>query len=199
MTGRMTDSADESSRQLRGRWEARYADLPRLPPPSEFLVRHAAEFHGRVLDVACGSGRNAVYLARRGIAVEAIDQAHTGLRQLQRRAAEERLDVQAVQADLTCYPLPVGRYDGVLQVRYLQRDLFPALIAALRPGGVLLIETFLVDQRELGHPRNPAFLLERGELRASFRQLRTLAYEEGLLGSGASQAFLARLLAQRAS
>jgi SAM-dependent methyltransferase len=182
----------------RERWETRYSEGGAgHDPPSQFLVANAGLLHGRALDVAAGAGRNALFLARRGLRVDAIDHALAGLRRAQAAARAEGLELRAVQADLETFPLPRDCYDVALNIRYLQRSLFGPLQQAVKPGGIILCETFLIDQQTLGHPRNPAFLLQRGELRAAFSTCEILVYEEGLLDSGAQQAYLARLLARR--
>jgi tellurite methyltransferase len=182
----------------RQRWEERYARGCHSlgEPPSDFLVEHAALFHGRILDVAAGAGRSAVFLARRGHRVEAIDISLKGLRLLRSMAVRERLDILAVQADLETFPLPLARYDAAVNIRYLQRSLFLPLQRALKPGGVILFETFLIDQQHIGHPHNPEFLLKRGELRAAFAGCEMLVYEEGLFAT-TPPAYLARMIARR--
>src|SRR5512135_3442044 len=153
----------------RERWEERYSGGDAgHDPPSEFLVAHAALLHGRALDIAAGAGRNALFLARRGLRVDAIDHTLAGLRRAQTTARAEGLDLRVVQADLETFPLPRDCYDVAINIRYLQRSLFDPLQQAVKPGGVILCETFLIDQQAFGHPRNPAFLLQRGELQAAF-------------------------------
>jgi SAM-dependent methyltransferase len=180
-------------------WEARYgaADAA-LKPPSSLLTAHRALLPpGRALDVACGDGRNALWLARQGFAVDAIDLAHVALLRLRAAAQRERLCLQTIQADLLHFPLPAGRYAVVVNTRYLERALFAALRAAVAPGGVIVFETFLREQARLGHPRNPAFLLEPGELRAAFVGFETLVDEEGCFEECGGPAYLARLIARR--
>jgi len=184
----------------RQRWEAKYqtkaADAIR--PPSGFLVEHLDQLpRGRALDVACGDGRHAIHLARHGYAVDAIDIALSGLRRAREVLRRERLSVNLIQADLEDCPLPRDRYSVVINIRYLQRNLLPALKHALRDGGVIVFETFLADQASISRPSNPAFLLDRGELRRAFQDFDILFYEEGLFDSEGGQAFLARLLARR--
>jgi tellurite methyltransferase len=184
----------------RTRWEGRYASAGAgSEGPSQFLAMHAALLHGRVLDVAAGAGRNAVFLARRGLRVDAVDIALAGLRIARNAARSEGLDLRAVQADLESFPLPHACYDAAINVRYLQRSLFTGLQRAVKPGGLILFETFLIDQQTLGHPRNPAFLLQRGELRAAFCRCDILMYEEGLFHAASQPAYLARMLARRLS
>lgn len=184
----------------RDTWEARYAARAGTPlrPPSALLVRCRDLLPpGRALDLACGDGRNALYLAAAGWKVDAIDRSHAALHCLLAHARAANVRVQAVQADLTQFPLPVARYAVVVNVRYLDRARLPAIATSLAPGGVLVFETFLREQARIGHPRNPAFLLEPGELAARFRDLHIELYEEGLCETEDEPAYLARLVARR--
>jgi SAM-dependent methyltransferase len=147
--------------------------------------------------VASGDGRNALALAQRGHSVTAIDIAGTGLARLRSHARDLGLSIDAVQADLEEYPLPSRYFDVVVKTFYLQRSLLARLKDCLVPGGVAVVETFLVDQREIGHPRNPAFLLERGELAQAFADFEILVSEEGLFDLGIERAYLSRIAARR--
>jgi SAM-dependent methyltransferase len=183
----------------RAHWEARHAekDHPILRP-SSFLLRTMPRLpRGRALEVACGSGRNVRLLAEHGFRVEAIDISHAAL--LKARANGDVGDgaVAAIQTDLQTYPLPETRYQVVANVRYLQRDLWPGLKRSLTDLGMIVFETFLREQRTIGHPRNPELLLERGELARGFADFEILDYEEGLFASEDEPAFLARMLARR--
>jgi tellurite methyltransferase len=185
----------------RSRWEARYAGQAdrAVRAPSAWLVRHLpSQGEGVALDLACGDGRNALYLARHGFTVDAVDIAFAGLARLSAAARVEGLAVRCIQADLEHFPLPVDRYAVLVNIRYLQRSLFPAMRRAIAPGGIVVFETFLRAQARLGHPRNPAFLLDPGELRAAFADFEVLAEEEGLLEADGEPAHLARLVARRA-
>lgn len=154
---------------------------------------------GRALDVACGSGRNALLLARLGFRVDAIDFSLNALMRARAAAHREALPLRLIQADLESFPLRAEHYDLIVQIRYLQRSLYRTLKQALRPGGHLVIETFLLEQRELGHPTDPSFLLEHDELRDAFADLEIIRYEEGLFQTESGPAHLARLLARRAA
>jgi SAM-dependent methyltransferase len=173
--------------------------------PSPFLLEHLdalarAARLGPVVDVACGEGRHAQALAERGIPVVGVDLRATALAALRARARERDLAIHAVRADLEaapCLPLAPGRCGALLVFRYLHRPLAPQLAECLRPGGLLLYETFTVAQSELGYgPRNPAFLLEPGELARLFPRLETSSYWEGIT-QDERPAALARLLARR--
>jgi len=129
-------------------WLVENADL--LPRPG-----------GRALDVACGRGRHALLLASAGLQVTAVDKDGTSIEELAEDARRLGLPISTQRLDLEeeAVELGDGMYDLVLVVHYLHRPLFPALIQALRPEGVLLYETFTQQQARRGHPRNPAFLL----------------------------------------
>jgi SAM-dependent methyltransferase len=138
---------------------------------------------GRALDVACGRGRHALFLAERGWAVRAIDRDALSIDALRSEAARNRLTVQADVVDLEAgeVDLGCGAYDLIVVVHYLHRPLFPALLRALAPGGYLLYETFTVDQARRGRPSNPDFLLRHGELRERLAALAIIRERDGPL------------------
>ena len=148
---------------------------------AEWLARLAPPGGERLyaLDVAMGRGRHAVALARAGFNAYGVDVRFDAVRDAQLAAEAAAVRVHGWCADLTQHPLPSARFDVVVVTRYLQRDLFPALRAAVRPGGVVLYETFTTAQRALGWgPASPDHLLEPGELLRSFEGFEVLFYEE---------------------
>lgn len=160
-------------------------DTSRPDPPSPFIVEqihHIAADRGvgaRALDIATGRGRHLHALASAGFDAFGIDCSLEALQSARARLAVDRLRAHLWCADLTATPLPVRAFDLVVVTRYLQRDLFPALTAALKPGGVLLYETFTVGQLRYDRgPRAPEHLLEAGELARSVPGLETLYYVE---------------------
>ncbi|MBW3608065.1 MAG: methyltransferase domain-containing protein [Actinobacteria bacterium] len=172
----------------RDRWNERYAQPDRqwMPEtPAEWLVEHADLLSGggRALDVACGDGRNALYLAQLGYMVDAIDVSDVAIDAL-RAATDARgltMTVAPRVVDLEREPLPAGPYDVIVMTNFLQRDLFEPLQDALAPGGLLVFETLArahVD--ELGHSFNPAYLVERGELPRAFGRLDVVDHHEGV-------------------
>jgi SAM-dependent methyltransferase len=174
-------------------------------PPSPLLLRFLPHLRraarlGPVVDLACGRGRNALAIARDGTPVIGIDRQPDFLAALQTRAAAESLPVALVRADLEhpAGPPLARRSCGAIAVfRFLHRPLCPALVEALRPGGLLLYETFTLHQKDLPHgPGNPAFLLESGELRRLFSALEVLAHWEGVL-PGPKPLAVAQLAARR--
>lgn len=172
----------------RQRWNDRYAQPDRqwMPEtPAEWLVAHAELLSGggRALDVACGDGRNALYLAQLGYTVDAVDVSDVAIGAL-RAETEARGLTTAIAprvVDLECEPLPPGPYDVIVMTNFLQRDLFEPLQDALAPGGLLVFETLArahVD--DLGHSFNPAYLVERGELPRAFGRLEIVDHHEGV-------------------
>jgi dihydroneopterin aldolase len=160
---------------------------------------------GQALDVACGRGRNTLYLASQGFTVDAVDRDEQALADLASDAAQHGLTsvtIHSVDLEDPARPpeIPAARYEIILGFRYLHRPLFPVLLQALRPGGVLVYETFLVDNHlRYQHPRRREFCLEHNELLSLVRGLRILHYDEGAHhdSHGHEPVFTARLLAQK--
>ena len=166
-----------------------------LAAPSPWVARWAAELPAgaSVLDVACGSGRHARWLAARGLQVTGIDRDPAALSGLAGIA-------QTIVADIegNPWPLPAGAtFDAVVVTNYLHRPLWPRLLASVAPGGRLIYETFAVGNETVGKPSNPAFLLAPGELLDAVRgQLRVIGYEDGFLASP-REAYVQRVCAVR--
>lgn len=170
--------------------------------PSEFLAAQLSRLpKGRALDLAVGRGRNALWLAARGWAVDALDRDAGALALLADTAHARHLtDLTLRQVDLEADPaLPAARYDVIVVSFYLQRTLFPAIMKALRPGGMLLYETFLIDNHlRYQHPRRKEFCLGHNELLGLASPLRVLHYDEGERHADhGGHAITARLLAER--
>ena len=199
-------------------WDAKHK-LAAEAPPSEpaSIVRELLPLlpHGPALDIACGTGRHALFLAARGQHVTAVDFSSVALDTLEARARGTHTPVQRssripaagrhlrgglelIQANLEEAELPERRFDLIICMQYLQRSLFSQMARALRPNGVLLMETFTRAQLEFaGGPRNPEYLLETGELREAFPELCLLFYRELRAGQGIAS-LLARRLEKRA-
>jgi SAM-dependent methyltransferase len=151
--------------------------------PAAWLVANADLLpgEGHALDVACGRGRHAVWLAERGLTTLAIDRDADAVRELNDIARARHLSLHAEVRDLEGRTDPLGpaAYDVIVVVHYLHRPLFPVLIDALAPGGLLVYETFTRAQAARGKPTNPDFLLESGELVELVRPLKVIASREG--------------------
>ena len=152
---------------------------------------------GRALDIATGKGRNAIFLAEHGFDVVAIDVSPVALDEARQRAAGKSLSISWQQADLERIELPEATYDLVVDFNYLQRSLIPQIKAALKPGGHVIFETYLIGQEMIGHPKNPAYLLRHNELLDLFRDFRVLCYREGKFSAGEETAFRAGILAEK--
>lgn len=151
--------------------------------PSSFLVDHIDLLpKGRVLDVATGRGRNAVYLARQGFEVEGVDilgEALDAARSLAESfGVSPALRLMDLEKDVL---LPEEAYDVVVCFNYLHRPLIPRLKQALRLGGMMVYETYIVDQARFGKPKNPEHLLKHNELLKLFQDFRCLRYHEGIM------------------
>jgi tellurite methyltransferase len=151
--------------------------------PSQFLVDNVELLpKGRVLDVAMGSGRNAVYLAKLGFEVEGIDISAEAVDNAVTLARQSNIDLNAKVRDLeTDYRIEKGAYDLIICFNYLQRSLMPQIKEGLRTGGMVVYETYLIDQPRFGKPRNPDYLLKHNELLNLFRGFRCLRYREGII------------------
>jgi SAM-dependent methyltransferase len=153
--------------------------------PSPFVIQWAAALahvvpaRKRALDVAMGHGRHALVLARAGFRTFGVDVELDAVRDGVARAAAEGLAVRGWCADLTEAPLPCERFDLVLVTRFLQRDLFGSIRHAVVPDGLVIYETFTVNQRVLGiGPTSPDHLLRPRELRDRFEGFEVMFYEE---------------------
>jgi tellurite methyltransferase len=190
------------------RWDERYregdwvdargpADIVRTALP--WIEETAAEGGpGRALDVACGAGRNAVFLAERGWKVLGFDRSVEGLRILSRRGAERDLPIVPVLADAAEFAVRPGSVDLVVNTHFLLREAFPLLRSALRPGGLLVFETFsVVELEELGGDIRRAFAVERGELLRAFAGFQVLLHEEGVFEREEGDRGLARFVGRK--
>lgn len=152
--------------------------IPHSPTPSPWVVRWAGEISaGRpVLDLACGGGRHAVYLAGLGHPVLAVD-----IDLALSEPARATPGIEWLRADLegAPWPLPGRRFGAVVVTNYLHRPLLPVLLDSLEAGGLLIYETFALGQQRYGRPRNPGHLLLPGELlEAVHGRLAVIAFED---------------------
>lgn len=160
----------------RRKWNVRYRDMESDPSPTGIVARFAAIARtGRALDIAAGYGRNAVYLAGLGFEVDAVDISDVGLS----RIGREQSRVHPIQADLDTYQIQAHTYDLILNINFLQRRLFPLIIEGLKPGGLLVFETFVeggAPTRDVPDCRD--YLLRPNELLRAFLPLHILYYSE---------------------
>ena len=151
--------------------------------PAQFLVDNIALLpKGRVLDVAMGAGQNAIYLAKMGFEVEGIDISPEAVNNALELARKSGVNIRAQVADLEKeYHIEKGAYEVIICFKYLQRSLIPQIKDGLCKGGIVVYETFIVDQARFGKPKNPDYLLRHNELLDMFRDFRCLRYREGIV------------------
>jgi SAM-dependent methyltransferase len=195
------------------RWDERYRSesFSVGTEPTAFLQEALPLLpRGRALDLAMGAGRNAVFLAMNGWQVTGIDYSHTALEKAAALAREHSLSIHwgnephrqfttksagllLLEADLEHSSLPSGQFELVVCFNYLQRSLFAPIERALRTGGMLVYETYTVEQLSFpGGPHHPEHLLRPHELRAAFSVLEILFFREFRIGKG-----IASLLARK--
>jgi tellurite methyltransferase len=156
--------------------------------PAQLLEDHSSLFvdetlPGPVLDLACGEAHNSIFLARKGVQVISADLSSEALQRAGELATECGAEITTWQVDLEAEggnPLPECTYGAILVFRYLHRPLIPCIKKALRKGGLLLYETFTVEQPRFGKPRNPDYLLQAGELLHMFADWKKIFYFEGI-------------------
>jgi len=156
--------------------------------PNPLLVRFSSllqdeNLEGPVLDLACGRGENGLFLASLGLAVILADRSVEALEAALGQAEERGLAVRFWEVDLESgeNPLDEEHYRAILVFRYLHRPLIPCIRKGIREGGILIYETFTVEQPKYGHPYNPDYLLQPRELADWFEDWEIIHYFEGLM------------------
>ncbi len=165
------------------KWNQRWQEKASNPlTPDPWLLRAMTFLSpGSTLDIACGRGRNSLYLAEKGFTVTGIDISDQGLKLLEQEATNLNLTLNLLQLDLEAsVALPQGPFDVILKFFYLQRSLLPIIKEILRPGGVVVLRSFINAESPKNEPGNPAFILNSGELLDIFTGWDILLYEEGL-------------------
>jgi tellurite methyltransferase len=150
------------------KWDSRYSKDLGGSKPAEILTRFwRLAGSGTALDLACGNGRNSLFLCQKGFNVDAVDLSAVATDQLKGRYP--RLNV--ICADLDTWEIPPVRYDLIVNIRFLDRRLLPAILAGLKPGGVVIFESFLDAGGDV-------YCLKYNELLRAFVSLRIVYYEE---------------------
>lgn len=180
---RIIGDLDDVERNSRLHWNARYAagGGPRKTTPHPWLVHHLWRLRpGRALDIACGMGRDSIFLARRGFRVHGIDFSAVALSEAQRRAraADVSHRVSFILADLTAFAFPREHYDLVICFSYWEPKLKATLREAVKPGGFIIYETFNVWWKWTRPEVEERFLLQPGELLDWLKDWRVWAYRE---------------------
>lgn len=177
-----------SSQSIQQKWDKRYAQMlpPSPPQPAEVLssFAHLLPAQGEALDLACGYGGNALFLAEHGLNVTAWDISPVVLEHVSEYATQRSLSIECICSDAMQTPPALDSFDVIVVSHFLERQLFPHLIAALRPGGVIYYQTFTSEIASNSKPSNPRFLLSPAELIQHFKALRIHYYrEDGALGN----------------
>ncbi len=187
MSGEERGSSEEARR-----WDDRYASADYIfgEDPSKLLVeqQELLPATGRALDIAAGEGQNSVYLARRGLSVEAIDISAEGLRKAQRLAQRRGVAIKVRLWDVKQSFLPKGPFELVVCMHYHQPDLAPKISSSLAPGGLLVMELNTLENLKLHKRPSRRYLLQPNELITWFPELQMLSYREGIYdGHGVAQ------------
>jgi tellurite methyltransferase len=193
--GLVAIDASWAAEEDKERWDKKYDTETYLfgRNPIPFLKDHLDLLpKGAALDLAMGEGRNGVFLATKGLQVTGVDISEAGFKKARALAAEKGVKLTTMVADLEQYTIPPNTYDVIVCTYFLQRDLFPKIAAALKPGGVAVIETYTVDNLQYRPTFNKSFLLERNELLTLLPGLRVLRYQEVDTGDAAFASILAQ-------
>ncbi len=151
------------------RWNKKYQNNKIPDVPIELLKEYAQKVNdkkanrGNALDIACGMGRHSKYLADLGFKVDALDISSVAINSL-----KDLKNIEAKEVDFDEYSLEKEKYDLIICVYFLERSLFENMIDALKPNGILIMETFVQDDENEREPSNPDFLLKKGELEEVF-------------------------------
>jgi len=183
-------------------WDKKYGERSHSSlQPDPFLASAYGEFlfgttPGLALDVAGGVGRHSIWLAQRGWRVKLLDISEVGIQQAEenaKRTGTASSIITEVRDLNSRQDLGREQYDLVIVFFFLQRELFPALTAALNPGGILIYKTYTTEQQRLSSegaksgPSHPMFLLEPNELLRAFSSLRVLHYHETISQKGVAE------------
>jgi SAM-dependent methyltransferase len=156
------------------RWNKRHVEKPMRKNVEPIVEKYVDLAHvGTALDIACGTGRNTHFLAEKGFVVDAVDLSDYALSCL-----KEDEKINKIEVDLDSYTLENNKYDLIVNINYLQRRFFPQIKEALKSGGVVIFETFIVAHGDFDNPANPEYLLRKNELLHAFIGLDIVYYEE---------------------
>ena len=183
----------------RAKWNVKHQIRPEMDKPSKIVVEFSFMAQkGRALDLACGTGRNAIYLAHQGFTVDAIDISDEGLKKLK----DKHRNIRPVCADLDHFDITANRYDLIVNIRYLNRRLFPYIKEGLVPGGILIFESFMERpikshsmKKENYQPSCRDYLFRENELLHGFLSMTIRYYREFEAMEPGSPPWMASLVA----
>jgi len=179
-------------RQDRFKWNEKYQSENYPDEPSAIVKQYVEPADGKnALDIAAGNGRNALFLARQGFVVDAVDISDKGLAQF----AGKHPGIHPICADLDDFAIAASRYDLIVNIKYLNRRLFPYICEGLAPGGILIFQTFLdAPKPAKDQPGCRDYLLRENELLYAFLSLKIVCYKEAKDKKDAEAARLASLV-----
>ncbi len=155
------------AKQDQKKWNSRYLRNIGSPTPSDILSKYLSfSPKGRALDIACGNGRNSRFLARKGFKVDAVDISNVALSELP--ANDTHINI--ICEDIDTWQIPQNRYQLIIDIRFLDRRLFPMIKKGLKPGGVLIFESFIDEKKD--------YCLKTNELLHAFNSFQIVYYEE---------------------
>jgi len=180
-------------------WSNRYGETGEDDSPPSWLLQDLIKSlpPGNALDVAAGTGRNAIFLAQYGYKVDAIDSSAVAMEKGRRLAGKAGVDVNFITADLKNYALAEDGYELIINFNFLERSLIPSMKKGLKKGGAILFETFTIDQRDIGPPRNLDYMLAPNELLSLFGDLYITFYREGIFEEDKRKKALASIVARK--
>ena len=187
-----TDADDD-----RSHWDQLYRTSQYVfgTEPAIFLKDHVHDLPvGKVLDIAMGEGRNAVFMAKKGFQVEGVDYSDVAIQKAKRLARNQRVNITTINADLNHYSIKPETYDVILNIDFLLRPLVPQIKKGLKKGGVVVFENYTIDQLKnpSGQGMRRDYVLNPGELRELFRDFQILVYRETNDGKDAKASLIAR-------
>lgn len=179
----------------RVRWNRKYRDRQYSATPAEIVTRY---FHlaspGCALDIAAGTGKNALFLADNGFAVDAVDISDVAMDAL----AGRHPGITALCEDLDRYDIPAERYNLIVNIRYLNRRLYPQIVEGLQPGGLLIFQTYIEGPADGDGPSCRDYLLRENELLHAFLCMNIRYYaEKRETGPTGGPFYLASLVARK--
>ncbi|WP_171012971.1 methyltransferase domain-containing protein [Arcobacter arenosus] len=161
------------------KWDKKYNETPRLMKdrtPSPKVVEAIQYTRGKkALEIACGTGRNSIFLAENRFEVEAFDISEVAINHLKKQNIK---NLTAIQKDLENFDIEKNSFDLIVQTNYLDRKIFPNLKEALKKDGIIVIETYMNHKENEKPPSNPLFLLKENELKEIFSDFEIIKYDE---------------------
>jgi tellurite methyltransferase len=181
-------------------WDARYREgfYDKAPGPHELLRRFQPEIEkGVVIDIAAGSGRDALFLAEKGYTAMGLEKSREAIEVAGRRFRASGQGASFVAGDAEALPFKEGRAAGVMVFYFLLRGIMPEIVDLLRKDGILIYETFLKRQNVIDRWRNPDYLLDDGELVSYFGALELLFYKETVMSRDGKQKAIAQYVGRK--